>query len=209
MAIKKIYVYNKPIILTNEAERYSLENPNTVHYLFLKGNDSSNFRTALTHLEQANSYGVVLENKDVDELLSGFKKAFKNVVAAGGIVLSADDSLLMIYRRGKWDLPKGKLEIGEDIKSCAIREVQEETGIQTLNIRDEVGPSFHLYKEKDEIILKITYWYLMEGFKEEELKPETREQILEAKWVSKEKLDLYLSETFASIKDIVQRGLKK
>src|SRR5690625_743563 len=125
MAIKKIYVYNKPIILTNEAERYSLENPNTVHYLFLKGNDSSNFRTALTHLEQANSYGVVLENKDVDELLSGFKKAFKNVVAAGGIVLSADDSLLMIYRRGKWDLPKGKLEIGEDIKSCAIREVQD------------------------------------------------------------------------------------
>jgi len=209
MAIKKIYVYNKPIILTNEAERYSLENPDTVHYLFLKGNDSSNFRTALTHLEQANSFGVVLENKDVDELLSGFKKAFKNVVAAGGIVLNADDSLLMIYRRGKWDLPKGKLEIGEDIKSCAIREVQEETGIQTLNIQDEVGPSFHLYKEKDEIILKITYWYLMEGLKEEELKPETGEQILEAKWVSKEKLDLYLSETFASIKDIVQRGLKK
>lgn len=206
MAIKKIFVYNKPIILTSDAEKYLLDNAHSAHFLFLRGGEARNFRSALQHLEQASSYGVVIEDESVDGLLSILKKTFHNIIAGGGVVVSEHQSLLMIHRRGKWDLPKGKLELGEDIETCAIREVKEETGLQEVKITKALEPSYHLYHDKDEVILKVTYWFLMSASENQSLNPDITEQITEVKWISPQKQDLYLSETFESIKEVVKNS---
>lgn len=207
MAIKKVFIYNKPIVLTTAAERYLLDNINSAHFLFLKGAEAQNFRTALKHLEQPNSFGVVIEDSNLDALVSELKKSFTNIIAAGGVVRNPENALLMIYRRGKWDLPKGKLEQEENLEECAYREVREETGINDLKIIKTLSPSYHLYYEKEELLLKITYWFLMESSDHENLAPDLSEQITEVKWIPTEKQTLYLSETFESIKEIVQESI--
>ena len=67
------------------------------------------------------------------------------VEAAGGLVFNKDGDILMIFRNGKWDLPKGKLEIGESIEECAIREVEEECGISGLIIEKKIKDTYNIY----------------------------------------------------------------
>jgi ADP-ribose pyrophosphatase YjhB (NUDIX family) len=52
----------------------------------------------------------------------------KIVMAAGGLVENEHGEILLIYRKKHWDLPKGKLDAGETLEECAVREVEEETG---------------------------------------------------------------------------------
>ena len=80
----------------------------------------------------------------------------KTIIAAGGLVFNEKNELLMIYRRGKWDLPKGKLDEGERIEDCAVREVMEETGINRINISNKIGETYHAYFEDEVILLKET-----------------------------------------------------
>jgi len=58
-------------------------------------------------------------------------------------------------------LPKGKLEKGESVEECAIREVEEECGISNLMIENELATTYHIFERKQKIIFKITYWFLM------------------------------------------------
>jgi 8-oxo-dGTP diphosphatase len=56
------------------------------------------------------------------------------VFAAGGLVWRTDAAgrqFLVVARphRRDWSLPKGKLEVGETLEQCALREVLEETGL--------------------------------------------------------------------------------
>ena len=110
----------------------------------------------------------------------------KLVVAAGGYVVRAGKKkpeVLLIYRRGKWDLPKGKLEKGESIETCALREVQEEVGIKKLKMLTPAGTTFHTYPEKGRLKLKTTYWYLMHT-PETSFTPQTEEDIEAVAWVT-------------------------
>ncbi len=107
------------------------------------------------------------------------------VTAAGGLVVrhEADEPLLLlIFRRGAWDLPKGKLDPGETIEECALREVQEEVGIETLRIVEAAGTTVHGYPEKGRYLVKTTWWYVMET-PERDFTPEEREGIEAVEWV--------------------------
>lgn len=107
------------------------------------------------------------------------------VTAAGGLVLRHDAGeplLLLIYRRGAWDLPKGKLDPGETIEACALREVREEVGIETLRIVRPAGTTVHGYPEDGRYLVKTTWWYLMET-PERDFTPEEREGIEAVEWV--------------------------
>ena len=83
----------------------------------------------------------------------------KKIIAAGGLVINENDELLMIFRRGKWDLPKGKLDKGESIADCALREVMEETGLQQVKIEKPLGITYHEYFDKRlrNDVIKETY----------------------------------------------------
>ena len=119
-----------------------------------------------------------------------FEKAFKNVKAGGGLVKNSKGEFLLIFRRGKWDLPKGKLDTGETLEMCALREVQEETGVSDLKIVKEIPKTYHLFANSNkEIILKKCYWFEMETADESPLKPQLEEEISEAVWLAREKVE--------------------
>lgn len=134
-----------------------------------------------------------------DEVFNTFGKSYKIILAAGGVVFNRDKKILMIFRRGKWDLPKGKIEKGESREAAALREVSEECGITKLKIVKPLNATYHTYSEKEKRILKISYWYLMTTTDTKPLSPETGEDITEARWVKKEDINPLLKNSFASI----------
>lgn len=125
---------------------------------------------------------IVLHHEDLKLLWKHFKSLFKIIEAAGGIVKNEDDEILFIFRRGFWDLPKGKIESNETKKQAALREVEEETGVEGLILIKKIVKSYHVYKLKSgKRALKKSHWYLMNA-KKQELIPQEEEDIVKAEW---------------------------
>ena len=121
------------------------------------------------------------------------------IEAAGGLVYNFDNQLLMIFRNGKWDLPKGKLEKGENIRQCAIREIEEECGISGLTISQPLEDTYHTYKLNQQKILKRTYWFEMKSNFKGKLIPQTKEGITEVVWVDKQDVTAKLEHSYGNI----------
>ena len=127
--------------------------------------------------------------------LSPFRRAVR-LQAGGGVLLRRKKGTLetvLIYRRGKWDIPKGKRDKGESKKACAVREVNEELGIDDARILWKAGRTTHGYKSrKRRFAVKITHWYVMET-SAKTFVPQADEQITDAQWVplkeAKKKVD--------------------
>lgn len=131
----------------------------------------------------------------------------QKIIAAGGLVLNESSELLMIYRRGFWDLPKGKLDDGETIEHCAIREVQEETGLKNIHINKFIGITYHQYFDKyfQQEVNKETHWFLMNASSNEKLIPQTEEDIEAIKWVAKKDVAAYMQKSYKNIAEIVEK----
>lgn len=153
-------------------------------------------------LRLADYYDSVYISSDDPEAAFGvFTSRFKEVEAAGGVVLSDDDEVLMIKRNGRWDLPKGKREPGEEIAVCAVREVQEECGVGTLECGELRCVTSHIYQLNKEWVVKPTYWYNMRsrGAKQP-LTPQIEEGIELVEWVRKEDIPLKIKDSYSTIK---------
>jgi 8-oxo-dGTP pyrophosphatase MutT (NUDIX family) len=124
--------------------------------------------------------------------------------AGGGLVENEKSEVLFMFRRGKWDLPKGKLDPGETLEDCAIREVREETGIKKIKIIRFLITTEHLYYERDQLIRKESHWWLMKGDSREKLIPQKEEDISELRWVGKVDLNDILSNTYPAIIDVLK-----
>ena len=131
------------------------------------------------------------------------------IKAGGGLVLNDKGELLMIYRRGKWDLPKGKLDEGETIEECAVREVMEETGASNLERGELITVSRHEYFDRflEEDVIKETYWYLMKAKGEQNVIPQTEEDITEIKWVIGKELEVCLEDSYQNIIDVIEKAV--
>ena len=133
---------------------------------------------------------------------SAFKKAFQTIRAGGGLVRNSKGEFLLIFRRGHWDLPKGKMDKGEDIQSCALREVQEETGVSGLSIVRKLPKTYHIFTDaNNEIILKKCYWFEMETSDERPPTPQLDEDITEAIWLSREEVEARKHLMFSTIRE--------
>ncbi len=124
----------------------------------------------------------------------------KLVVAAGGIVVNEYNEILFIFRKKKWDLPKGKIDPNEHIEDCAIREVQEETGVRNLQINSFLTVTYHIYLENN-YLLKETHWYMMSATKTR-LYPQREEGITKAVWSNRSLIKTHLYKTYESIRDV-------
>jgi len=142
-------------------------------------------------------------NPNIDESWIQFNRLFRNIQAAGGIVKNKANKILLIYRRGKWDLPKGKFKEAETPENAAIREVQEETGLSKVEIENELTTSYHIYRFKNELMLKETFWYSMINKGSDFLKPEHEEDIEKAVWFSKQEINSVINNMFGTIKDVI------
>jgi 8-oxo-dGTP pyrophosphatase MutT (NUDIX family) len=126
------------------------------------------------------------------------------IQAGGGLVENERSEVLFIFRRGKWDLPKGKLDRGETLEQCAIREVGEETGVRQLNLIRFLLITEHEYVERGKKILKETHWWLMKTGGSQILIPQTEEDIAEIKWIGSENFNLVLQNTYPAIVDVLK-----
>jgi 8-oxo-dGTP pyrophosphatase MutT (NUDIX family) len=154
---------------------------------------------------QAKEVGeIFFYNKNEDFLLNAFKSMFKIVEAAGGLVKNPEGKYLFIFRNGKWDLPKGKIEKGEEVKEAAMREVEEECGIGGLTIIQQLETTYHTYTMENKEILKPTYWFEMTCSDTSALLPQTEEGITDVKWLGKKDLEVVRKNTYASVKDLIE-----
>jgi 8-oxo-dGTP pyrophosphatase MutT (NUDIX family) len=88
----------------------------------------------------------------------------EHIKACGGVVyrlVGYNVHVLLIFRRGYWDIPKGKLEDNESIEMCAAREVSEETGIEIPMIIQSLGETSHTFFQDGISIKKTTHWFSM------------------------------------------------
>ncbi|RMG21939.1 MAG: NUDIX domain-containing protein [Bacteroidetes bacterium] len=115
-----------------------------------------------------------------------FEAYFKPVAAAGGLVENEEGEYLGIYNRGRWTLPKGHIDAGETPQQAALREVQEETGLQELELKQKIGETWHTYQKRKQWELKTTHWYHMFASSNQPLHPQAKENIEAAKWISRE-----------------------
>lgn len=154
---------------------------------------------------------VKLEGKSgiqLNEILNSF---FHIVKAAGGVVFNSKEQMLFIERLGKWDLPKGKIDKGENAEEAAIREVKEETGVLVSPNIKKAGTTFHIYASpyhNGEWVLKPTYWFEMQAIDSSGMTPQLSENISNVCWFNPSKFEVILSNTYASLKDIVLRYKK-
>lgn len=132
------------------------------------------------------------------------------VEAAGGVVSNRGE-LLMIFRNGCWDLPKGKLEKGEKIEDCAIREVSEECGLELelLDRGELITQTMHVYNMYGKNVLKRTWWYQMEYKGCKDLIPQSEEGITEARWLTQEQAAQAVEQSYGTIADVMQEYEKQ
>ena len=161
-----------------------------------------NLDLVMRSLEANEGLSFKLLGTDKDAMWQDFKKGFKIIEAAGGVVYNDLGQILLIYRHNTWDLPKGKIDPGESAEEAAVREVQEECGLTVLHLREALQNTYHIYEEKGKQILKITYWYTMYS-DQTLLTPQVEEGITELSWMSFGQMEPVFENTYPNIKMLI------
>ena len=204
MFSQKVYFSDKPLVLTTNAKAYQEAQPDACFYTSLNGTTPRHYKLAAELLSAGETPGVLLEGESEEELLAGLYKKHKAIDAAGGVVRNEEGQILFIHRRGKWDLPKGKLDNGEEIAVCAVREVQEETGIRRIILGDFLCNTFHHYNQGSKSYLKRTAWYAMRSSQAETLLPQAEEDITEVRWIAPAEVPALAVKTYSALTDVLR-----
>lgn len=165
-------------------------------------------REALDLLEAPDGPSVLRIGKAGEEAAAWqtLSAALEQEFAAGGFVTDPARYLLMIFRNGYWDLPKGKPHKGESIEATALREVEEETGVGKLYIRGSLGSSFHIFRRRENWILKESRWFCMDAALKTIPVAQIEEGITEARWVDYSEYLWLLPGLFPSLHHIAEKG---
>ena len=150
-----------------------------------------------------NSKRLAVVSDDIEQVFADFRASQRFIEAGGGVTADPQGNLLLIFRNGRWDLPKGKLEPGERIEDCAVREVGEECGLSGLQLGAFVAHTYHCYRMHGEWVLKRTSWYRMRYGGSQRPQPQTVEGSTEAVWVPQAELAPKLENTYFTIRDVL------
>ena len=195
----KVFINKLSIILTSKNKSLSQENS----FLLTSITLNEILKKVRKHKK------IFLYHPKKSELLKVFKSKIKVIFASGGIVKNDNNQILFIYRRGKWDLPKGKAEKGESIRETAVREVIEETGIEKLKIDKYFSNTFHIVRNNKKNFLKETSWFLMTSNFKGKLKPQLNEGIKSVKWKTFDDAKKIKKKTYGNISIILTDFLKQ
>ena len=199
----KIYIEKRCIIICPPDEQ-SLSDPNAILYNIGTSVDIP----ALVGLFEASDTlaKVYIPTDDIESTYRRICAEFVEVNAGGGLVSNRRGDFLLINRNGMWDLPKGHQDPGEEISVTALREVQEETGIDELMLRELICITDHCYIRDGKWHLKHTWWYDMLYTDPTDLTPQTEEDISKAAWVAKSSLPPFLLNTYPSIIEVFREA---
>jgi ADP-ribose pyrophosphatase YjhB (NUDIX family) len=199
----KIYFNNKPLFLCDGIDDTIQPYLHHDDSVFIDELDTHTLKSMIHEMQLPKIHAGVFFHLDLEKLKQTFWKKFTLVKAGGGIVENEKGEILLMFRRGKWDLPKGKLDKGEKIDACALREVKEETGLQKVTLLKALLTTYHTYHEGTKFILKETYWFSMKADGKQGLTPQAEEDIIEVKWVKKTDLKKYAADTYASVAEVL------
>ncbi len=173
-------------VLINEAEPYKIDE------LLRLMTDSK--------LKEVDS--ITFTSTDVKTTIKYIKTKFKVIEAAGGVV-DKENKTLLIFRKGYWDIPKGKIDKGEKKRVCAVREVEEETGVKA-EIIEKICTTWHTYVTNKKYVLKKTHWYSMKCLDDTNMAPQAEESIKEVKWMTLSDMRAALYDSYRSVRVVIQ-----
>lgn len=199
----RIYFNDKVFTISSHSSVNAGEDGQADGELRLLNPSKEDIKGGIATLDNNEVGSVLVLSGNLEETWEIFKQQFTVIQAGGGLVKNESDEYLFIFRRGKWDLPKGKLDDGETIAGCALREVNEETGLQNITLGSHLCNTYHVYHEKGKFILKESVWYHMTCASGQQLTPQAEEDILEVRWLAKDDWHSVLQNTFPSIKDVL------
>ncbi len=188
----KVFVNDKPLFLTNEIVK------ETDFQFFLL--ESVDIEKVIRQMFQNKIQKAYLYHPDEKEILKTLKSKIPSQKAGGGLVYNKKNEILFIFRNGKWDLPKGGHEKGEEILETAIREVEEETGAKKLIISEKLQKTYHIFNKNGKHKIKITQWFKMKTDYEGELTPQKSEGIEKVEWLDSEQVKEALKNSYENIK---------
>ena len=197
MQMYRIYI-NEAVLIISE----SVPNPvKECQQIRFEHFDFLHFYKRVVSEHGASQYFILTQ--DVNLVFKRIKRSLTVIEAAGGLVKNEGGNYLFIFRRGKWDLPKGKIEIGENVKDAAIREVEEECGVKVKQIGRIICKTYHVYELYGELIFKQTTWYHMCAMNQVNLIPQTEEGITDVRWLPIKDLNLVKQNTYSSIQEVI------
>lgn len=201
--MRKIYLEKRCIIICPTGDP-ALADPNAICFSIGRPEDIAGL---ITLFETSTSLQrIYIPSDDMESTYDLVRGEFLEVNAGGGLVRNRRGDYLLISRNGLWDLPKGHQDPREDISVTALREVQEETGIDDLQLLGLICITDHCYKRNEIWHLKHTWWYDMLDDKPIELVPQTEEDISKAAWVAKSSLPGFLNNTYPSIAEVFREA---
>ncbi len=201
-----IFINDKPFIITEDQD-YLIHDFSYQH--FYNEDSATVQKLSREFVSNTKNRGLILHTSNSLKAFEIFCRDYEVLEAAGGIVENELNQLLVIFRKGKWDLPKGKIEAEETETIAAKREVIEECGVTNVVVKKKLTTSYHTYYMGNKNVLKISHWYMMFCPSTDKLKPQTEEDITEIKWVDKYSLDLNSLNTYGSILHVLKFYLNK
>lgn len=198
----KVFIDNWTLILREDFNKSTILSDNC--YKFRKGLRIEDLKTKVLNTNAATL--TLYYEGSVDSVLKKLFQSYLWIEAAGGLVKKRD-RYLVIFRHGKWDLPKGKIDKGEKKKKAAVREIEEECGISKPEILKELMATYHTFNVYGPNTIKKTYWYEMTYEGDEVLIPQGDEGITKVEWVDKSFLNKMKKETFSSISEVLENYL--
>ena len=192
----KVFVNDRSLFLTNEILK------ETDFQFFLL--DSVDIKQVIVKMFQNKIHNAYLYHPDEKEIMKKLKSKIPVNKAGGGLVYNQNRDVLFIFRNGKWDLPKGGIKKEELIEACAIREVEEETGVSGLKIGTKLQKTYHIFKRNGSYKLKITHWFEMTTDFEGIPVGQLEEGIEKVAWLNQEQIKEALKNSYENIKLLFQ-----
>lgn len=204
----EIYINETPLMLVQNDELVTESLDLTKNLLIRYNGKARSLMNPIDMLEKTQRLdSIIVYYKNLPKLKKDFESLYKILEAGGGVVANENGDILTMFRRNSWDLPKGKIDKGETKEAAAIREVQEETGLDKVELGDFLLETNHTYKNrKGKRVIKRTYWYKMTT-KEMALQPQIEEDIELCEWMPASAF-LQKKPLYNTIREVVTAYLK-
>jgi 8-oxo-dGTP pyrophosphatase MutT (NUDIX family) len=197
----KVFVNDKPLFLTNRVEK------ETDFQMFLL--ETVDIEQLIKKMFNNKVKKAFLYHPDEKETLKVLKEKIPVAKAGGGLVYNKNGEVLFIFRNGKWDLPKGGIEKGEEIEDTAMREVEEETGVSGLKIVQKLQKTYHVFKRNGQYKLKVTHWFEMKTGYNGKLTGQANEGIEKVAWLRQDEIKEALKNSYENIKLLFENDAVK
>lgn len=204
-----IWIQERPLIICEQLQDIpEIVVPASSRQSYLCPEKHPDFSALIHQLQQGDKEACIIQSSDQNALFDHIVRLYVMREAAGGLITNAQQDVLLIFRLGKWDLPKGKIEPGDNPQQTALREVREETGLHQVSIEQLICHTYHAYTDRytQEQVLKKTHWFKMQFTGTELTVPQIEEDILDVQWIKPAHVEKYLRYSYGTVRYVFYRA---